>query len=97
MKHRVHSELQSLTAQGAPSLSSGGTENGIGLLRCSQALCFANGEMQQRNGSSCATARKVTEHVNLKLSAAKVGVCVSYIITVNYLLYIRRQILGIAL
>lgn len=81
MKHRVHSELQSLTAQGAPSLSSGGTENGIGLLRCSQAPCFANGEMQQRNGSSCATARKVTENVDLKYLLLRLGyVCLTLLL-----------------
>lgn len=85
MEHRIRSELQSLTAQGAPSLSCAGTESGIGLVKCNQASCFANGEMQQRNGSSCPTVRKITEHVNLKLSAAEAGVCVPYIIAVTYL------------
>lgn len=80
-----HRELQSPTAQGATSLSSAGTQSGVGLVRHNQAPCFANREMQQRNGSSCTTVRKVTEDVNLELTAAKVGVCLSYINAVNYL------------
>lgn len=77
--------LQNLTSQGAPSSGSAGTGRGVELERQSQVPWFVSGEMQQRNGSSCSTVRKVTEHVNLKLSAAKVVVHVSHINVVYYL------------
>lgn len=71
--------------QGATGFSSGGTENEEDLIRHNHAPQSANGETQQRSGSSCTIVRKVMEHDNLKLAAAEAGACVSHIIAVNYL------------
>lgn len=71
--------------QDATCLSSGGTEDGKGLLRHNQAPQSANREMQQRSGSSCTIVREVMEHDNLKLAVTKAGVCTSHIIAVNYI------------
>lgn len=65
--------------------STGGTENGEGLIRHNQAPRLANGETEQRSGSSCVIVRKVMVHDNLKLAAAKAGVSTSHIIAVKYL------------
>ena len=71
--------------QEATCFSSGGTENAKGLIRHNQTPPSANGEMQQRKGSSCTFFKKVAEHDNLKLAAAKAGVRLSLITAVNYL------------